>query len=105
MHLKGKADAAIAEFEKGRGFVYIHAEAPDECSHQGSTDEKIKSLELIDEKLLKPVAEYLAKKGEPYRILIIPDHRTPIEIRTHSDEPVPFVLYDSEKGRAWQGAE
>lgn len=93
---KGKADATIAAYESGKDFVYIHVEAPDECSHQGDLKDKLLSLKYIDEQVLAPVLAYLEKTKEPYRILIVPDHRTPLEIRTHSSEPVPFILYDSE---------
>jgi 2,3-bisphosphoglycerate-independent phosphoglycerate mutase len=71
-------------------------EAPDECGHQGDLAGKIESMSLIDEKIFGPVVEYLKTCGEPYRVLLVPDHRTPIEIRTHSLEPVPYVLFDSE---------
>lgn len=92
---EGKAGAAIELFKDGIDFVYIHVEAPDECSHQGDLAGKIKSLEFIDDRIIKPVGEYLKNSGEDYRILVVPDHRTPVEIRTHSSEPVPFVIYDS----------
>ena len=91
----GKAQAAIREFRAGKDFVYMHLEGPDECSHQGDRDGKIKCLEIIDEKVLKPVMEALKEDGEDFRILVVPDHRTPLAIRTHSATPVPFVLYDS----------
>ena len=91
---EGKAGAAIELFKEGIDFVYIHVEAPDECSHQGDLAGKIKSLEFIDDRIIKPVGEYLKNSGEDYRILVVPDHRTPVEIRTHSSEPVPFVIYD-----------
>ncbi len=93
----GKANAAIRAFRNGKDFVYIHLEAPDECSHQGSMAEKIESLELIDRKVTKPLIDYLNSTGEDYRVLILPDHPTPVSIRTHSGEPVPYVLYDSRK--------
>ncbi|MDR1571851.1 MAG: cofactor-independent phosphoglycerate mutase [Clostridiales Family XIII bacterium] len=96
-NFRGKAEGAIAEFSRGRDFVYIHVEAPDECSHQGDLQGKIESLRRIDREVFEPVREWLERCGEPYRILIVPDHRTPMEIRTHSSEPVPFVLYDSER--------
>jgi proposed homoserine kinase len=95
-NFKGKAQATVDEFKKGLDFVYLHLEAPDECSHQGDMDGKIKSLELIDEQVLKPILDYLVKSGEAFKILIVPDHRTPLAIRTHSATPVPYVLYDSE---------
>lgn len=96
-NFEGKAQAAIKEFKDGKDFIYLHIEAPDECSHQGDMDGKIKSLELIDQKVLIPVLAYLRESGEMFRILIVPDHRTPLAIRTHSSDPVPFVLYDSQK--------
>ena len=93
----GKAHAAMQAFRNGKDFVYIHLEAPDECSHQGSMAEKIESLELIDRKVTAPLIDYLESEGEDYRVLILPDHPTPVSIRTHSAEPVPYVLYDSRK--------
>lgn len=97
----GKAEATIEAFKQGKEFIYVHLEAPDECSHQGDLNDKIKSLELIDEKIVGPVAQYLEQSGDDYRILIVPDHRTPICIRTHSSEPVPFVIYDSRDVKAY----
>lgn len=94
-NFSGKAQAAIKEYQKGQDFVYLHLEAPDECSHQGDLEGKIKSLELIDELVLKPILDYLDECGEDFKVLIVPDHRTPLAIRTHSATPVPFVLYDS----------
>ncbi|HYE68183.1 MAG TPA: cofactor-independent phosphoglycerate mutase [Anaerovoracaceae bacterium] len=96
-NFKGKAQAAIAEYKKGQDFVYLHVEAPDECSHQGDLEGKIKSLELIDELVFKPILDYLYDCGEAFKVLIVPDHRTPMAIRTHSATPVPYVLYNSEK--------
>lgn len=95
-NFKGKAQAAIAEYQKGQDFIYLHLEAPDECSHQGDLEGKIKSLELIDELVLKPILDYLYSRGEAFKVLIVPDHRTPMAIRTHSATPVPYVLYNSE---------
>lgn len=95
---KGKADAAIKAFEN-HDLVYIHVEAPDECGHQGNADEKTQSIEKIDAEILAPVWDYLEKSGEDYKILLLPDHPTPIEIRTHSMEPVPFVLFDSKSAK------
>jgi 2,3-bisphosphoglycerate-independent phosphoglycerate mutase len=92
---KGKAAAAIESFKSGKDFVFLHLEGPDECSHQGDLAGKIKSLELIDEEIAAPLVEYLNACGDDYRILILPDHQTPIRIRTHLGEPVPFVLFDS----------
>lgn len=95
-NFRGKAQAAIEEYQKGQDFVYLHLEAPDECSHQGDLEGKIKSLEIIDQLVLKPILEHLSSGADAYKVLIVPDHRTPIAIRTHSATPVPYVLYDSE---------
>jgi 2,3-bisphosphoglycerate-independent phosphoglycerate mutase len=92
---RGKVDAAIGEFNRGSDFVYVHVEAPDECSHQGNTEEKVRALELIDKEVVSPLMEYLKSQEDDYKVLVVPDHRTPLAIRTHSDEPVPFVIYDS----------
>lgn len=96
-NFEGKARAAVDAFKKGRQFVYIHLEAPDECAHQGSLSEKIESLQLIDRKIVKPVTDYLESSGEDFRLLVLPDHPTPVCLRTHSADPVPYVLYDSRK--------
>ena len=93
----GKAQAAIDAFESGVEFVYVHVEGPDECGHRGEIDNKVLSIELIDQKILKPIYEYLANHGEDFKILVLPDHPTPLAIRTHSSDPVPFMLYDSKK--------
>jgi len=94
----GKAQAAIkALLEDGQDFVYIHVEAPDEMGHQGNLAHKVQSIAEIDEKILSVVKKALDESGEPYRILVLPDHPTPICIRTHTSDPVPFVLYDSTK--------
>ncbi len=90
---KGKADACIKAFSDGHDFVFCHVEAPDECGHDGDIELKVKSIERIDEEILKPVKEYLDGSGEEYRILLMPDHPTPIEERTHVIAPVPYVIY------------
>ena len=92
---KGKADAAIEAFKNGDDFVYIHVEAPDECGHRAEIENKVLSIELIDELILSPVYSYLVESGDDFRIVVLPDHPTPIEIRTHSMESVPFFIYDS----------
>ncbi len=94
---EGKAQAAINAFESGVEFVYVHVEGPDECGHRGEIENKVLSIELIDQKILKPVYEYLVESGEDFKILVLPDHPTPLHIRTHSSDPVPFMLYDSAK--------
>ncbi|MDO4744917.1 MAG: cofactor-independent phosphoglycerate mutase [Bacillota bacterium] len=91
----GKAQAAIKEFRDGKDFVYMHLEGPDECSHQGDRDGKIQCMKDIDLKVLKPIIDALKEDGEDYKVLVVPDHRTPLAIRTHSATPVPFVIYDS----------
>lgn len=93
---EGKVAAAIKEYESGRNMVYMHIEGTDECSHQGNIEAKIRCAEYIDGRVVKPLYEYLKSTGEPFKILVIPDHRTPIAIRTHTSDPVPFVIYDSE---------
>ncbi len=93
----GKAEATIEALKNGTDFVYIHMEAPDECGHHGDTDGKIRSIELIDEKVIKPVLNYLKSTGEDYRILITPDHPTPIALKTHVRDAIPFVIYDSRR--------
>ncbi|MBE6554483.1 MAG: cofactor-independent phosphoglycerate mutase [Ruminococcaceae bacterium] len=91
----GKAQAAIKAFQDGHNYVYIHVEAPDECGHRAELENKVLSVELIDQKILKPVYEYLAESGEDFRIMVLPDHPTPIRLRTHTSLPVPFFIYDS----------
>ncbi len=92
---KGKADAAISALREGYDYVYIHVEAPDECGHRAELENKVLSIELIDQKILMPVYEYLKASGEDFRIMILPDHPTPIRLRTHTIHPVPFMIYDS----------
>ena len=95
---EGKAQAAIdALLKEGNDFVYIHLEAPDEMAHQGLTEEKVKSIEYLDSRIIAPVKEALEKAGEEYRMLILPDHPNYIRLRTHVGEPVPYVLYDSRR--------
>ena len=93
---EGKADAACrALLEKGFDFVYVHVEAPDEMGHQGSTERKVQAIEYLDQRVIRRVREQLDASGEPYRMLVMPDHPTPIRVRTHSADPVPYLLYDS----------
>lgn len=93
---EGKAGAAVEALTKGGyDFAYIHVEAPDEMGHQGRIEDKITAIEYVDEKILGGVLDGLRKAGEDFRILLLPDHPTPIEARTHTGEPVPYLLYDS----------
>ena len=87
--------AAKQLFSDGYDLVYVHLEAPDECGHRGESENKIKAIELIDQKVVAPLVEYLNGLGEDYRILIMPDHPTPLDTKTHSAEPVPFLIFDS----------
>ena len=82
----------------------MHLEGPDECSHQGDRDGKIACLESIDRKVLKPIVDALREDGEDFKALVVPDHRTPLAIRTHSATPVPFVIYDSTKEEPYDAA-
>lgn len=93
---EGKADAAVRTLlEDGNDFVYIHVEGPDEMGHQGSVESKVQAIEWLDSRLLKRLKEKMDASGEAYRLLVLPDHPTPIRCRTHTSNPVPYVLYDS----------
>ena len=95
---EGKADAAVdALINHNIEFVYVHVEAPDEMGHQGSVERKIKAIENLDSRIIKRVYEGVTAAGEDIRMLIMPDHPTPIKIRTHTDEPIPYMLFDSTK--------
>ena len=96
----GKARAAVkALTEDGYDFVYVHIEAPDEMGHQGSAEDKIKAIEYIDDHVIGPVADALRGAGVDFRMLILPDHPTPVRVRTHTSDPVPYLLYDSTKAQ------
>lgn len=95
---EGKAMAAVnALLQDGYDFAYIHVEAPDEMGHQGSVERKVQAIEFLDSRVIRVVKEQMDASGEPYRMLITPDHPTPIAIRTHSSDPVPYLLYDSSR--------
>lgn len=95
-NFEGKAQAAVEEWKKGRDLVYLHIEAPDECGHRNEPENKVRSIELIDEKVLPILLDYLERQGD-YRVLILPDHPTPIVTGTHSSDPVPYMIFDSTK--------
>lgn len=93
---EGKVDAAIdALLHQDYDFAYVHIEAPDEMGHQGSVEKKVLAIEYLDQKVIEPIYNRLKEAGEDFRLLILPDHPTPIAKRTHTSEPVPFLLYDS----------
>ena len=100
---EGKARAAVdVLLEEGYDFVYVHVEAPDEMGHQGSVNRKVKAIEYLDEKVIRPVKKAMDASGEAYRMLILPDHPTPIACRTHTSDPIPYLLYDSTKAEIKQ---
>ena len=95
---EGKADAAIhALLEDGYDFAYVHVEAPDEMGHMGSVTDKITAIENVDGRVVARITEAMDRSGEDYRLMILPDHPTPICVRTHTSEPVPYMIYDSRK--------
>ena len=92
----GKAQAAVdALIKDGYDFAYVHVEAPDEMGHQGSLPNKLEAIESLDAKVIRTVVEGMKAAGEEFRLLVMPDHPTPIRCRTHTSDPVPFLLYDS----------
>ena len=93
---EGKAQAAIKALTKDNyDFVYLHVEAPDEMGHQGSRERKIQAIEYFDQRIIAPIVQKLEEEKEDFRLLILPDHPTPVRIRTHTSDPVPYLLYDS----------
>lgn len=93
---EGKAAAAVNAVTKdGYDFAYIHIEAPDEMGHQGSVERKVKAIEYLDERIVGPVVEKMKESGEDFRLLVLPDHPTPISKRTHTSDSVPYLIYDS----------
>jgi len=103
---EGKANAAIRSLlEDGHDFVYVHLEGPDEMAHQGLAAEKVQAIEYLDSRIVAPIVNAMEAAGEAYRILILPDHPNPVCYRTHTPDPVPYLLYDSTKkngcGRAY----
>ncbi|MBQ3128554.1 MAG: cofactor-independent phosphoglycerate mutase [Clostridia bacterium] len=92
-NFEGKAKAAVEELKNGADLVYVHIEAPDECGHRNEPENKVRAIELIDEKVLPIVIGGLEEIGEDYKIMILPDHPTPIVTKTHASDPVPYVIY------------
>ncbi len=104
----GKKDAAVkALVQDGYDFAYIHIEAPDEMGHQGSYERKVQAIEFIDEKVIGPLVSELKAAGEDFRMLVLPDHPTPVRLRTHTADSVPYMLYDSsaELDKVWDYTE
>ncbi len=93
----GKAEACLKALDDGCDYVYIHMEAPDECGHRHEVENKVKSIELIDEKVVGRIRKVLDEKGTDYRMLVLPDHPTPLCLRTHTRDAVPYIIYDSTK--------
>ena len=105
---EGKARAAVkAVLEDNYDFAYIHVEAPDEMGHQGSIERKIQAIENLDQRVIRIVREAMDASGEDYRLLVLPDHPTPIRVRTHTADPVPYLLYDStgRQSHSWHYSE
>jgi len=92
---RGKAEAAIAALNGGCDFVYIHVEAPDECGHRYEIDNKVKSIEYIDKDIVTVLLDHYKRVGEDFSIMVLPDHATPLSLRTHTRDPVPFAIYRS----------
>ena len=95
----GKASAAIEAFKNGSDLVFLHFEGPDEHGHRGEPDVKTRSIELIDKLALAPILEYLETCGDDFGVMILPDHPTPVRVRTHTREPVPYIMYSSKNDR------
>lgn len=96
-NFRGKGEAALQTLLDGQDLVYIHVEAPDECGHRGEMENKIRAIELIDEEIVGPLLQGLEAAHEEYSILVMPDHPTPLAIKTHISDPVPYVLCRSTK--------
>lgn len=92
---EGKAQAALDAILNGSDFAYVHMEAPDEMGHQGAPEKKKFAVETIDKKVVKFLKDELEKRGIDYRMMILPDHPTPIKLKTHVSDPVPYIIYDS----------
>ncbi|MBQ9757589.1 MAG: cofactor-independent phosphoglycerate mutase [Clostridia bacterium] len=91
----GKAEAAIKALRSGSDFLYVHLEAPDEAGHRREIENKVRAIELIDEKIVAPILDALRQDGEEFAMLIMPDHPTPLAIKTHTSDPVPYIIYKS----------
>ncbi len=92
---EGKVQAVLNALQNGYDFAYIHVEAPDEMGHQGSVEKKVQAIEYLDKRVIGPLVKALDAEGTNYRLLVMPDHPTPIRVRTHTSDSVPYLLYDS----------
>ncbi|MBQ2935259.1 MAG: cofactor-independent phosphoglycerate mutase [Lachnospiraceae bacterium] len=92
---EGKVQAALDALQSDYDFAYIHVEAPDEMGHQGSVEKKVKAIEYLDSRVIAPLTKALDEANIEYRLLVMPDHPTPIRIRTHTADSIPYLLYDS----------
>lgn len=97
---EGKVQAALDALKGEYDFVYIHVEAPDEMGHQGSVEKKVQAIEYLDQRVIGPLTKALSRDGTDFRLLVMPDHPTPIRVRTHTSDSVPYLLYDSTVQRA-----
>lgn len=101
---EGKMQAAVDALTKeDYDFVYVHVEAPDEMGHQGSVEKKVKAIEYLDQRVIGPLESKLKEQNVDFRMLVLPDHPTPICVRTHTNKEVPYMLYDStdEQNKTW----
>ena len=96
-NFEGKAEAAVQALKEDSDFAYIHIEAPDECGHRFEPENKVKSIEYIDSRVLPIVLKGLEEIGEDYKIMILPDHPTPLSTKTHAGDPVPYMIYQKSK--------
>lgn len=94
-NFEGKTQAAVDELCSGQDFVYVHIEAPDECGHRAELDHKIRAIELIDEKVIGPIVRAMEEHKFDFKIAVLPDHATPVQLMTHTSDPVPFLFYSS----------
>ena len=99
---RGKADAALKSLEN-QDFVFVHVEGPDEAGHQGLLKDKLQAIEDFDARIVRPIVEGLRKRGEEFRLIATMDHYTPLSMRTHTDTPVPTILYDSREQEPGSG--
>lgn len=102
-NFEGKARAAVDALKNGCDFAYVHLEAPDECGHRNEPENKVKAIEMIDSRVLPIVLDGLREIGDDYKIMILPDHPTPIVTQTHASDPVPYLIYH--KANEKQGVE